>query len=403
MVLLTQYESTITRQPSTAQKTSKPDDYAERDRLNILRIASDLYPDVMGGGAIHAHAMSNHQAARGHSVTVLTSDHPEDTNPGVEMADGYAVVRDREYVRPIGNSITPGVVTSIWNRLPKVDIIHAHSHLYFTSNIAAAIRKVSDTPLIITNHGLISQTAPKWLQKLFIPTIARFTFNAADRVLCYTDTDRQRLLERNITTPIEVVENGIDCDRFTPGPLDRPRRLLFVGRLTDVKGIPVLLEVFNVLADQYPDLELRIVGDGPQRSAYQERCRELGIDDRVNFVGDVPYHEMADHYRQSRIFVLPSRNEGLPRTVLEAMASGTPVVTTALPQLESVVDGAGYTVQAGEVGEFVKTIRRLLDDESHCRELGETGRNRVVSENSWTETVEQTTDVYYDVLSEASD
>jgi len=84
------------------------------------------------------------------------------------------------------------------------------------------------------------------------------------------------------------------------------------------------------------------------------------------------------------------------------MASGTPVVTTALPQLESVVDGAGYTVQAGAVGEFAKTIRRLLDDESHCRELGETGRNRVVSENSWTETVEQTTDVYYDVLSEAS-
>ena len=403
MVLLTQYESTITGQPSTTQKTPKPDDYAERDRLNILRIASDLYPDVMGGGAIHAHAMSNHQAARGHSVTVLTSDHPEDKNPGVEMVDGYAVVRDREYVRPIGNSITPGVVTSIWNRLPEVDIIHAHSHLYFTSNIAAAIRKVSDTPLIITNHGLISQTAPKWLQKLFIPTIARFTFNAADRVLCYTDTDRQRLLERDITTPIEVVENGIDCDRFTPGPFDRPRRLLFVGRLTDVKGIPVLLEVFNVLADQYPDLELRIVGDGPQRSTYQERCRELDIDDRVNFVGDVPYHEMAAHYRQSRIFVLPSRNEGLPRTVLEAMASGTPVVTTALPQLESVVDGAGYTVQAGAVGEFAKTIRRLLDDESHCRELGETGRNRVVSENSWTETVEQTTDVYYDVLSEASD
>lgn len=383
------------RQDSTPatqnQETQQP--------LNILRIATDLYPDITGGGAIHAHAMSKQQAERGHSVTVLTSDHGRSNIPDVETRDGYRVVRHRELTRPFGNSITPGIVRSLWDRLPDVDIVHAHSHLYFTSNVAAVVKQFSDTSLVVTNHGLISQTAPKWLQQLFIPTVARFTFNAADRVLCYTKTDRQRLRDRNIHADIDVIDNGINCKQFRPASTDRrPQRLLFVGRLTDVKGVPVLLDIFKRLSGTYPNLELRIVGDGPQRDAYETRCRELGIRGRVTFVGDVPYQKMARHYRESRIFVLPSRNEGLPRTILEAMACETPVVATALPQLESIVDGAGYTVQADSVDDFAETISRLLDDDELCKELGQTGRQRVVTENSWSETVERTTDVYYDLI-----
>lgn len=367
--------------------------------LNILRIASDLYPDVTGGGAIHAHAMSKQQAKQGHSVTVLTSDHGNSNRPTVETVDGYTVRRHREFASLFGNSITPGILASFRDLLADADVVHAHSHLYFTSNVAAAIKRVSDTPLVVTNHGLISQTAPKWIQRLFIPTVARFTFDTADRILCYTETDRQRLRDRNIRSPIAVINNGIDCEQFTPPSTDhRPRRLLFVGRLTDAKGLPVLLAAFERLADRHPDLELRIVGDGPQRSAYETRCRELGIRDRVTFVGDVPYQEMANQYRESRIFVLPSQNEGLPRTVLEAMACETPVITTALPQLEPMVEGAGYTITEGSVDELVASSEQLLADETLCKELGRTGRRRVKRENSWEETVKQTTKVYYNLL-----
>ena len=375
----------------TSHKTRQP--------LNILRIASDLYPDVTGGGAIHAHAMSKQQAKHGHSVTVLTSDHGNSNRPTVETVDGYTIRRHREIASPFGNSITPGILTSFRDLLADADVVHAHSHLYFTSNVAAAIKQVSDTPFVVTNHGLISQTAPAWIQRLFIPTVARFTFNTADRILCYTDTDRQRLRDRNIRSSIAVINNGIDCEQFTPPSADhRPQRLLFVGRLTDAKGLPVLLAAFEQLADRYPDLELRIVGDGPQRSTYETRCRELGIRDRVTFVGDVPYQEMAKHYRESRIFVLPSQNEGLPRTVLEAMACETPVITTALPQLEPMVEGAGYTIDMGSVDELVASSEQLLTDDTLCKELGQTGRRRVERENSWAETVKQTTKVYYDLL-----
>jgi len=366
--------------------------------LNILRVATDLYDDVTGGGAIHAHAMSKRQAAWGHDVTVLTSDHGDDARPNVTESDGCTTIRHRELARPMENSITPTVLRSLRRRLPEADVVHAHSHLYFTTNLAAAVSRLSETPLVITNHGLISQTAPKWVQRLFIPTVARFTFNSADRICCYTDTDRKRLRDRRVTAPISVVENGIDCERFTPAEGQSEQYLLYVGRLTDVKGVPVLLDAFARLTERYPTLSLRIVGDGPQRDAYEARCESLGVADRVTFVGDVPYREMVEQYQDSLAFVLPSKNEGLPRTVLEAMACEIPVVTTALPQLEDVVAGAGYTVEAGAIEDFVAAIDRLVADEATRREFGATGRRRVVENYAWEETVELTTDLYYELL-----
>ncbi len=392
--------SSASQQPNHVDNGTTIESQGRTQRpLSILRIATDLYPDITGGGAIHAHKMSKQQAAHGHSVTVLTSDHGESSRPRIETVDGYTVIRHRELVRPFGNSITPEIVSSLRARVSEADVVHAHSHLYFTSNIAAALKQVSETPLVITNHGLISQTAPKWIQRLFIPTVARFTFNAADHILCYSETDRQRLRDRKIDTKITVIENGINCNQFTPkSGKPHPHRLLFVGRLTDVKGVPMLLEACERLTAQYPDVELRIVGDGPRRSAYEARCQELGINDHVTFIGDVDYQNMATHYQESRLFVLPSRNEGLPRTVLEAMACETPVVTTDLPQLEPIVDGAGVTVTKDSVPDLTDKLSRLLSDEDLCSEFGTTGRQRVLANNSWSETVNRTTDLYYDVV-----
>jgi len=384
---------------AACESVSEPDGHSQDTRLSILRVATDLYPDITGGGAIHAHAMSKRQAEQGHDVTVLTSDHGDSEKPTVERRDGYTVVRHRQIVRLFGNSITPGIVSSLLRRVSDIDVVHAHSHLYFTANVASLVAKLADVPLVVTNHGLISQTAPEWVQRVFIPTVGRFTFNASDRVLCYTETDRQRLRERDIITPIEVINNGINCQRFTPGDDANERRLLFVGRLTDGKGLPILLDAFARLAASYPDLELRVVGDGPNRTSYERRCERLGIADRIRFIGDISYDEMPRHYRESTVFVLPSHSEGLPRTVLEAMACETPVVTTALPQLEPVVDGAGYTVERGSVSGFVSSIAELLKDRATRREFGRHGRQQVLEANAWNRTVEETTDV----LSELAD
>ena len=372
----------------------------DQEPLRILRVANDVYPDVMGGLSIHVHEMSKLQAEWGHEVTVLTSDHGDRSRPRNEIQDGYEIRRCREVFNPLDNSIFPGLIQSLNRMAPNYDVVHAHSHLFFSTNVAAAFRQLNDTPLVVTNHGLISQTAPKWLQKVFIPTVARFTLNSSDRILCYSETDERRLRERGIDTEISVVHNGIDCEKFSPvdGTEDEGLQVLFVGRLKPGKGVDDLLMAFENVAEAFSDATLKIVGDGPLKEDLVKLAKEKEIHPRVEFAGRIPNSEMPEIYTQSDVFVLPSKNEGLPRTVLEAMACRTPVVTSSLPQLEPVVDGAGLIVESDSVEQFADYTSRLLADSSERERMGEIGRRKVKQSYSWNETVRKTSRVYSELL-----
>ena len=207
--------------------------------------------------------MSKEQAARGHEVTVLTSDNGDHELPREEERDGYRLIRHREIARPFDNTIIPGVVKSLLSLVSEYDVLHIHSHMYFCSNVAAVVSEVSNIPTVVTNHGLVSQTAPVWLQKGFNPTVGRLTFEAADRILCYTETDKKRLRDRGLRSDIVVIPNGIDCDRFSPHAVETQEQLLFVGRLKEGKGPQYVVEAFSEIVESYPALDLYIVGDGP--------------------------------------------------------------------------------------------------------------------------------------------
>lgn len=365
------------------------------ETLRILRVATDLYPEQLGGGALHAHMMSKRQAEAGHDVTVLTSGHDDRSIATHAERDGYEIIRNQELIKLFGNSITPGTVRSLQSRLTDYDVVHAHSHLYFSTNVAAVLRRVSDTPLVVTNHGLVSQTAPGIVQRVYLPTVGRFTFNSADRVLCYTETDRDRLQNQKITAPISVVHNGIDCSTFRPIDSHSAKpQLLYVGRLKESKGVHRIIAAFEKLQHEHPELTLTIVGEGPMGKTLEDLCDESGIADRVEFRGEVPNEQLPEVYSESRVFVLPSDAEGLPRTVLESLACGTPVVTSDLPQLESVVSGCGYRVNPESIDDLATAIERLVTDEETYREFRDRGRSRVESEYSWAETVRETTAIY---------
>lgn len=372
------------------------------DGLDILRISTDTYPEILGGGALHAHEMSRMQAEMGHDVTLLTSDHGDCDASRVEERAGYTIRRYRQVARPFGNSITPGMVPAIRRLASEHDVVHAHSHLYFASNVAAALSYIDDTPLVVTNHGLYSQTAPGPVMSLFLRTVGRFTFESADRVLCYTETDRERLRDLGIDTAVSVIHNGIDCETFRPDAGEgRERRVLFVGRFNEAKGVHRLVEAFAGIAADDPDVTLTLVGDGPMEDRLRELVSAHGVADRVEFAGRVANDELPSVYTESAVFALPSDAEGLPRTVLESLACETPVVTSDLPQLEPLVDGVGLTASEGSVDALEDALRELLGDESRRRAMGECGRERVVENYSWAETVRETTDVYRELLGDA--
>jgi glycosyltransferase involved in cell wall biosynthesis len=273
------------------------------------------------------------------------------------------------------------------------DVIHAHSHCYFVTNLAALKRRLGDIPLAITNHGLYSQNAPERLFSLYLKTLGRWTFNQADVVFCYTEVDKQRVRELGVTSRIEVVSNGIDTERFTPeGPksdlIDAEGPVvLFVGRFAEGKRPWLAVEAFAEVLAEYPDAELYLCGDGALREDLEAQVAELGIEESVTFLGHVPYDEMPKVYRSGDVLVLPSRAEGVPRTVLEAMASSVLVVMSDLEQVAPVVGDGAVTVSDGDVAGFIEGIETVLDG------INGGPRERVVGSFDWSETAERTTSV----------
>ena len=363
--------------------------------MRILRVSHWLYPDEVGGGEYHVHALSRDQAAMGHDVTVLkVTDDVDEVRR--ETRHGYEVVYCPATVNVLKNEISIAAARRILG-VKEFDVVHAHSHFYFSTNLAALKRRLGNTPLAITNHSLYSQSAPERLFRYYLKTIGRWTFNSADVVFCYTEEEREATREIGVNTDIEVIANGVDTETFRPdGPTselidaDAPS-VLFVGRFVEGKGPHHAIEAMERVRADHPDARLYLVGDGPLREELEEDVSSRGLESAVEFLGLIEYDEMPAVFRSADVLVLPSRAEGFPRVVMEAMASGTPVVCTDLDQIVDVVEGAGVTVERGDTANMGTALSRLLADPSTRQRYGSNGRETVEEAYSWSETVQATT------------
>ena len=156
-------------------------------------------------------------------------------------------------------------------------------------------------------------------------------------------------------------------------------RLLYVGRLSASKGLPILLDSLVTLKDIYPELILTVVGDGEDRSMITARVEQLGLQTQVKFVGYQSQTEVRQHLQQSNIFVLPSFAEGIPVVLMEAMAARLPVIATQIAGVSELVeDGVnGYVIPPGEPNVLASRLAQLLEDQALCDRLGEAGRSKI--------------------------
>jgi glycosyltransferase involved in cell wall biosynthesis len=207
-------------------------------------------------------------------------------------------------------------------------------------------------------------------------------------VFCYTEEDRNRVGDFSVDSRIEVVPNGVDTERFTPvGPESKLINhdgpvVLFVGRLVDGKRPQDAVEAVSHLSCDM-DVKLYIVGDGPMRDEL-----EMKAGSEVEFLGRVPYEEMPAVYRAGDVLVLPSRAEGLPRTVLEAFASGMPVVSSELEHTAPIVSEGGETVNIGDIDGYIEALAQVYEQRG---ELGTAGKESVTAQFQWGDTVTETT------------
>ena len=259
--------------------------------------------------------------------------------------------------------------------------VHLHNHFGDSSCSVAMLTSVlSDIPYSYTEHGPTIFYAPhRWRLD---EKVARARFVACISHFCRSQV---MLFSDPVHWPkLQIVRCGIEPDRYGAAPArpaGRAPRLLFIGRLAAVKGLPVLLQALARLAPAHPGLELTLIGDGPDRAALTHQAEALGVAGHVVFAGLQDEAEVAAALGDHDMLVLPSFAEGVPVVLMEAMASRLPVVATRVGGVaELVQEGeSGLLVAPGDAEALAAAIDTLLRDPERARRMGEAGRAFVLA------------------------
>ncbi len=190
---------------------------------------------------------------------------------------------------------------------------------------------------------------------------------------------------------IVLAYHGVDTERFAPRPRARPDgeplTLLAVGRLVEKKGYPVLLAALRRLVDRGHDVRLRIVGGGPQRDEVAQQVRDLDLATQVSFAGALTHQEIVTEYGQADLFVQASvvvadgDRDGIPNSLLEAMASGLPVVASDVSGIPEAIEHevSGLLVPPGDPDALAGALEQAIVDADLRYRLGRAARDRVVT------------------------
>lgn len=276
-------------------------------------------------------------------------------------------------------------------RADRVDILHAHQYTPYFYGALANLRAGRQARVILTEHGRaypdIVGTKRRLVNRWFLQHLAS-DVNAVARFSAEAVQQNDGFSK----WPISIIPNGIETSRYGEGAGDvasarqtlglppERRYVTCVARFHPVKDHKGLVAAFASIATAHPDVDLVLAGDGQLRGALEQQVRELGIVDRVRFLGvrrDVPVV-----LRASDLFVLGSESEGASITVLEAMASGLPIVTTNVGGNPELVrhEQEGLLVPRSDPPAFAAAMSRVLGDPALARRLGAAGQARARAE-----------------------
>jgi glycosyltransferase involved in cell wall biosynthesis len=279
----------------------------------------------------------------------------------------------------------------LWRRCAREGIRHVHAHFASPGADVAHLfgrfaRRAADDGAAgwsFTGHGTDITDADAG--------VLGAKLRDAAFVVCVSDYGRAQLMalvDEAHWGKIHVVHCGVDVDEFAApasgpnGAAGAPQgslRLLTVGRLVAVKGHGVLVEAVARLAGENVDVVATVVGDGPRRAELEALARDLGVADRVRFAGRVGQDDIRRFYAEADVFCLPSFAEGLPVVLLEAMASGVPVVASRITGIPELVEHgtSGLLVPPGRPDRLADALRDLSSDPARRRALAGAARRRV--------------------------
>jgi len=343
-----------------------------KERLEILFLPA-WYPsnkNPVNGVFVKEHAKA---VSLYNDVVVIYSEGIDKDTKGLckvvsdREEEGIRTIRIKHRKSPIPKTtyfIYLWSIFSVFRKLLKEgwrpNIIHAH--VYSAGVPGIILGRIYKIPVIITEHytGFPRHS----LNRLDILK-AKFAMNRASIVLPVSDDLRKHIQSYGIHNRFQVVPNVVNTGFFHPNPninKRKTKRILLVALLDPKKGVPYLLQALAKLREKRKDFVLDIVGDGPNRKEYEELMRELGLAEIVEFHGLKSKEEVAEHMRQCDFFVLPSLWENLPCVLIEAMASGLPIVASRVGGIPEIINKqVGILTLPKDVDSLTTALDYMLD------------------------------------------
>jgi len=342
-------------------------------KLKILMLNHE-YPPIGGGGGYAGRNILRQFAGRGDIELDVVVSRPQLPTITEKLADNITLYRAGVQKKAL-QFWTRGEM--IWwmveaYRIHKKLLRENHydlAHAFFGFPTAALTwRTASRLPYIISLRGSDVPGINVRFSldyKLLAPVFRRIWRNASALYAC-SEGLRQRAQRFMPEAEIHVIPNGVELDRFRPVGNRRKikdLKLLTVGRLSVSKRIELLVSAVELIRKQFPNATLKIAGGGGLENQIRRFVKDKGMEDCVTVLGIIPADEMPGLYRESDIFVSASAQEGMSNAMLEAMASGIPIITTRCEGVQELITDNGIVVEDADAESIADTAIGLAKDE----------------------------------------
>lgn len=412
------------RLPCRANKRLVNFNKKERERtVHILHVTLGFYPALAWGGPVKVvHQNSRELVRRGHRVTVYCTnllDKKNKMHPGTferEM-DGMRIVyfdtwNIRWWPGTLGPFWLPDLRTYLKREIAEFDVVHLDGYRSPMNLLAGKAARNAGIPIVTQGHGTLGiRMNSLWTKRLYDWLFGSAEVKQNSAFIALQDFERRQALACGFPeASIEVIPNGIDCmfREKLPEPgyfrrrfgldLERPL-VLFLGRINKIKGTDMLIQAFARLRDS--DAQLAVAGpDDGQLAEVQRLVQKYGLEKRIIIPGLLSPSEVLAAYQDADLFVVPSRFDAYPTTIMEACLFGKPMVVTEGCLNASLVRDRVADVVPFDADEFAAAIQRLLTDKERYDRYRANGEEMIADIFSIEATVNRLEAVYERVIAE---
>lgn len=361
-------------------------------KMHIAHFSNTYYP-IISGVVRSVSTFRRALVELGHNVFVFAQDAPdyEDEEPFIFRYPSVNIGLPHEI--PAAIPFSPAI-DSLFPAL-KVDVIHSH-HPILVGQAAANIAEKYNLPLVFTYHSRYheySQYLP--IRSDALDEFIRDAINSwldgymrrCQHIVAPSESIRKKLTEDyGVVSSISVIPTGIDLKLFQKGDGHKIRQryewhrdkiLISIGRLVKEKNWSRLLEAFKLVIEKQPNARLVLIGDGDERERLENYSQELGIFDRVEFIGNLPFNHVPDYLHAADLFCFASRSETQGLVTMEAMSAGLPVVAVNGTGTRDVLeDGVEGFLTEDDSESLAKSICKVLDDEDLSKKFVEAAQTK---------------------------